>query len=224
MLYAKTRASISRERLRRYHASPTLADCAIRVNVRLPRQRRGPSSFGSAGSERSRVVRTSVRDRQRICSHPVPPCARAPARLRRRDRCEGDGVPVAAGRSGLLALYAAEGSPKFGKAAVRWLGRLALESDDLSLHDVQLAAAALHALPRRPGLGVTDSDRAEPVARPVRAAETRGMHSARRSGACLAVQTSHATATRMPRPCNPRPERPSSRTDRRLDRAPTVRL
>ena len=32
----------------------------------------------------------------------------------------------------------------------RWLGRLALESDDLSLHDVHLAAAALHALPRRP--------------------------------------------------------------------------
>jgi hypothetical protein len=51
---------------------------------------------------------------------------------------------------GLLALYAAEGSPKYGKAATRWLGRLALESDDLSLHDMQLAAAALHALPRRP--------------------------------------------------------------------------
>ena len=40
--------------------------------------------------------------------------------------------------------------PKYGKAATRWLGRLALESDDLSLHDLQLAAAALHALPRRP--------------------------------------------------------------------------
>jgi hypothetical protein len=51
---------------------------------------------------------------------------------------------------GLLALYAAEDSPKYGKAAVRWLGRLALESDDLSLHDVQFAAAALHALARRP--------------------------------------------------------------------------
>jgi hypothetical protein len=44
---------------------------------------------------------------------------------------------------GLLALYAAEGSPKYGKAATRWLGRLALESDDLSLDDAQLAAAAL---------------------------------------------------------------------------------
>jgi hypothetical protein len=51
---------------------------------------------------------------------------------------------------GLLALYAAEGSPKYGKAATRWLGRLALESDDLSLDDAQLAAAALQALPRRP--------------------------------------------------------------------------
>jgi hypothetical protein len=51
---------------------------------------------------------------------------------------------------GLLALYAADGSPKYGKAATRWLGRLALESDDLSLDDAQLAAAALQALPRRP--------------------------------------------------------------------------
>ena len=50
---------------------------------------------------------------------------------------------------GLLALYALEDSPKYGKAATRWLGRLALESDDLSLDDVQLATAALQALPRR---------------------------------------------------------------------------
>ena len=51
---------------------------------------------------------------------------------------------------GLLALYASEDSPKYGKAATRWLGRLALESDDLSLDDLQLATAALQALPRRP--------------------------------------------------------------------------
>ena len=50
---------------------------------------------------------------------------------------------------GLVALYASEESPKFDKAAVRWLGRLALESDDLSLEDAQLAAAALAARPRR---------------------------------------------------------------------------
>src|SRR5687767_10249931 len=31
----------------------------------------------------------------------------------------------------LVALYAAEGSPRFDKAATRWLARLALESDDL---------------------------------------------------------------------------------------------
>jgi hypothetical protein len=41
---------------------------------------------------------------------------------------------------GLLALYAAEDSPKYEQAATRWLGRLALESDDLSLDDAQLAA------------------------------------------------------------------------------------
>jgi len=51
---------------------------------------------------------------------------------------------------GLLALYAAEDSPKYEKAAVRWLGRLALESKDLSLDDVQLAAAALGSMRRRP--------------------------------------------------------------------------
>jgi hypothetical protein len=34
---------------------------------------------------------------------------------------------------GLLALYAAEDSPKYEKAARRWLGRLALESDDVPL-------------------------------------------------------------------------------------------
>ena len=51
---------------------------------------------------------------------------------------------------GLLALYAAEDSPKYDKAATRWLARLALETDDLQLRDVQLAAAALQALPLRP--------------------------------------------------------------------------
>lgn len=51
---------------------------------------------------------------------------------------------------GLLALYASEGSPKYDKAATRWLARIALESDDLQLRDVQLAAAALQALPVRP--------------------------------------------------------------------------
>ena len=50
----------------------------------------------------------------------------------------------------LLAPYETEDSPKYGKAATRWLARLALESDDLQLLDVQLAAAALQALPGRP--------------------------------------------------------------------------
>jgi len=43
---------------------------------------------------------------------------------------------------GLLVLYAAEESPKYEKAATRWLARLALETDDPSLADIQLAAAA----------------------------------------------------------------------------------
>ena len=51
---------------------------------------------------------------------------------------------------GLLALYASEGSPKYDKAAVRWLARLGLESDDLPLRDIQLAAAALQSLRNHP--------------------------------------------------------------------------
>jgi hypothetical protein len=50
---------------------------------------------------------------------------------------------------GLLALYAALDSPKYDKAATRWLGRLALESKEISLDDVQLAAAALRAMRTR---------------------------------------------------------------------------
>ena len=63
---------------------------------------------------------------------------------------------------GLLVLYAAENSPKYEKAATRWLARLALETDDPSLADIQLAAAALQALPRRPApalLTLTDLSR-----------------------------------------------------------------
>ena len=51
---------------------------------------------------------------------------------------------------GLLAVYASENSPKYDRAAVRWLGRLALERDDLLVSDLQFAAAALQALRRRP--------------------------------------------------------------------------
>jgi hypothetical protein len=50
----------------------------------------------------------------------------------------------------LVALYAEKEDRKFEKAAVRWLVRLAVETDDLQLRDVQLAAAALQALPARP--------------------------------------------------------------------------
>ncbi|HEY4280404.1 MAG TPA: hypothetical protein VGM91_19435 [Conexibacter sp.] len=38
----------------------------------------------------------------------------------------------------------------FERCAVRWLGRFALEAAPVSIEDVQLAAAALDALPHRP--------------------------------------------------------------------------
>jgi hypothetical protein len=56
---------------------------------------------------------------------------------------------------GLLALYAAEDSPKYEKAATRWLGRLTLESKDISLDDLQLAAAALRDMRTRPDSALT---------------------------------------------------------------------
>ena len=39
---------------------------------------------------------------------------------------------------GPLALYASEGSPKYQKAATRWLALVALENDDATLADLQL--------------------------------------------------------------------------------------
>lgn len=46
----------------------------------------------------------------------------------------------------LVVCYARTGSPKFEQAAVRWLGRFALEGRDVRLAEVQLAAAALGCL------------------------------------------------------------------------------
>ena len=43
----------------------------------------------------------------------------------------------------LVALYARMGSPKFEPAAVKWLGRLALEGRDVALQDLLVAVAAL---------------------------------------------------------------------------------
>jgi hypothetical protein len=47
----------------------------------------------------------------------------------------------------LVALYAGMGSPKFEPAAVKWLGRLALEGRHVHLQDLLAAVAALAQLP-----------------------------------------------------------------------------
>jgi hypothetical protein len=57
----------------------------------------------------------------------------------------------------LVVCYAQAGSPKFEPAALRWLGRLTEEGRDLSLGDMQLAAAALAAL------GSRDHEEAEKI-------------------------------------------------------------
>jgi hypothetical protein len=46
----------------------------------------------------------------------------------------------------LLVLYAQKRDAKFEHAAVRWLGRLALERRDIGLAELQVAAAALACL------------------------------------------------------------------------------
>lgn len=58
---------------------------------------------------------------------------------------------------GLLVLYASEDSPKFDKAAIRWLERLAPETDDLQPKHAQLAAAALQTCPGGPTQRCTSS-------------------------------------------------------------------
>ena len=45
----------------------------------------------------------------------------------------------------LVVVYARNDGPKFERAAVKWLGRFALEGKDMRLADVQLAAAAAFA-------------------------------------------------------------------------------
>jgi hypothetical protein len=50
---------------------------------------------------------------------------------------------------GLLSLYASGGDAKYERASARWLARLGLERPELGLVELQLAAAALAALPVR---------------------------------------------------------------------------
>jgi hypothetical protein len=49
-----------------------------------------------------------------------------------------------------ICLVLRDGDPeRYERAAVRWLGRFALEADGVTIHDLRLAAAALDALPHR---------------------------------------------------------------------------
>ena len=46
----------------------------------------------------------------------------------------------------LVTLYARKGDPKFERAAVRWLGRLAIEGQAIDLHVLLVAVAAMSQL------------------------------------------------------------------------------
>lgn len=52
----------------------------------------------------------------------------------------------------ILAGYASTDDPRYERAALRWLGRYALEVPNVSIEDVQRAATWLDALPDRPEL------------------------------------------------------------------------
>ncbi|MGI8507255.1 MAG: hypothetical protein ACR2MK_10740 [Solirubrobacteraceae bacterium] len=47
-----------------------------------------------------------------------------------------------------------EPDARFDRAAVRWLGRFALEGRDVTLNAIQAAAAALDSLPRQPDVAM----------------------------------------------------------------------
>jgi hypothetical protein len=53
-----------------------------------------------------------------------------------------------------VALYAELEDPKYERAAIRWLVRLAAEKQGPGLHDLQLAVAALEAMSSRSELAV----------------------------------------------------------------------
>jgi hypothetical protein len=59
-------------------------------------------------------------------------------------------IGVAEAAAILLAILRTE-PEQYERAAVRWLGRLALERNRIALEDLGRAAAALVALPERPG-------------------------------------------------------------------------
>ena len=50
----------------------------------------------------------------------------------------------------LVTLYAAKGDPRFERAAARWLGRLTAERPELTIQEIQFAAAALQGMAARP--------------------------------------------------------------------------
>lgn len=52
----------------------------------------------------------------------------------------------------VLARFAASDDPRYDKAALRWIGRYALETPNVGIEDVQKAATWLDALPDRPEL------------------------------------------------------------------------
>jgi len=52
----------------------------------------------------------------------------------------------------LVVLYAVEGDPRFERAAARWLGQLTVERRELEVQEIQLAVAALQAMPARLGV------------------------------------------------------------------------
>ena len=83
-------------------------------------------------------MRTYVRDRPAERARPFPPSHRAPSALDGRGRRSLPDLPLEDALQ-LVHLYAERGSPKFEKAALRWLERYLTESSPRIQHFAEVA-------------------------------------------------------------------------------------
>jgi hypothetical protein len=111
------------------------------------------------------VIRTCVRDEGRQSLRPVPPSARDRKRAPRRVRGSRAAEDRLGRRAADLPRATKRRSERYDRAAVRWLGRFALEGQKVTIRDLRGAADALDMLSepeqreaRSHDLGVCEAD------------------------------------------------------------------
>jgi hypothetical protein len=125
---------------------------------RFRRYGRPPTPEGGTG-RRPRAGGIQLDQRANICSQWVTPAVHTLASAARSRRATptsslprpGKLPRVALDDTLLVRLVLRDGDPgRHERAAVRWLGRFALEGRDITIAELRLAADALDALPDRP--------------------------------------------------------------------------